>query len=499
MKKIYTLVVIVVLLSLFTGMTAFAGSTAPKIRVIVNKKTVKYDVSPYITKGEVMIPVKQTAEALGGKYEWDKKNNTAWIHIDMMHVELIVGKSESYIHRDADFSGIPQVVKLKTPIKIIRGTVFVPGKTVFENMGMTVSWESKKRVLSITGNNTIAKDIPYTEITKDDISKIKEVSTWYNKNYKKSGIHFIRQDSVMYVLISAGRKPTGGYTIGINRISYKTTSNALVEAYFKAPAPDMMVIQVETYPHMLIKIEGNKNLKTVGGELLDISYPLPAKVPYEEITFDRIKDNKSLLNWYNENNQKLGISYIRDGNYIYALVGAGERPTGGFTITIDDVFYSIFDTVTINASVTPPGDNVRVMMVITYPSTLIRIKSDTVKRVDGVVIDRNSATKETWVTMDSTTVANMELYDLDQVKLRDLNSIEKEEIMKAFNEATIDQNPYILMIAGNILKVTTNDGYIISFTSYGSETNVIANFEKDGENRSFHLVAPAIAKLLLHK
>jgi hypothetical protein len=71
--------------------------------------------------------------------------------------------------------------------------------------------------------------------------------------------------------------------------------------------------------------------------------------------------------------------------------------------------------------------------------------------------------------------------------------------MKAFNEATLDPNPYIEMIAGNVLKITTNDGYVLTFTSYGSKTNVIVNFEKDGDNRTFHLVAPVIAETLLRK
>jgi hypothetical protein len=55
------------------------------------------------------------------------------------------------------------------------------------------------------------------------------------------------------------------------------------------------------------------------------------------------------------------------------------------------------------------------------------------------------------------------------------------------------------MITGNLLKVTLNDGYVVSFTSYGSQTNVIANLAKDGDSRTFHLVAPEIAKLLLQK
>lgn len=379
MKKIYSIVVTIVIMSLLTSSIAFAASKSSNIKVTVNNKSVKYEVKPYISGGEVMVSVKETAEALGAKYDAENKSRSVFIHLDMMHVEVIIGSSEFYIHRDADFSGIPQTVKLKAPIKLVKGSIFVPSKTFFESLGMTVKWDSKKKVLSIKKNT------------------------------------------------------------------------------------------------------------------------IPTKVTYEEIVYDDIKDNKNLKKWYDTNNQKRGISYIRVGKFMYALIGAGEKPTGGFTINIDHIYYSAFDTVTINAIVNPPGDNVRVMMVITYPATLIKIKSDTLKYVTGEVIDAKTSTKEKWITMDSNTVTKMELYNLEQVKVRDISGTEKDDIMKSFNEATIDQNPYIEMITGNILKVTTNDGYVLTFTSYGSETNVIVNFAKDGDNRSFHIVAPLIAKTLLGK
>lgn len=501
MKKLYLIVIMVMMMTILTSTTAFAGSSTPKFKVTVNNKTVKYDVKPYMKGQELMIPVKQTAEALGAKVESDDKNKAIWVNLGMMHVELPIGKSEFYIHRDADFSGIPQTITLKTAIKKVKGTVFVPGQKFIESLGMTVSWSSKKGVLSIKYNSAdsdTSEAIPYTEITKDDISGLKDVYKWYNVNYKKSGIHYTKHDGVMYVLVGAGSKPTGGYEIGINRVSYDTKTKAFVSAYVKRPTPDMMVTQVETFPHMLIMMKGCKNLKTINGDVQEIIIDtIPTKVPYEEIIVDDIKDNKILNNWYNENNQKKGISYIRDGKYIYALIGAGEKPTGGYTLNIDNVFYSTYDTVTINARVTPPGDNVRVMMVITYPSTLIRIESESIKTIIGEIVDATTPNKEKWITMDSSTVTKMELFTIDQVKLRDITGAEKDDIMKSFNEATLDPNGYVKMIAGSVLKVTTNDGYVVTFTSYGSETNVIINFEKDGESRTFHLVAPVIAKILL--
>jgi hypothetical protein len=493
MKKIYTLITLVVLMTMLTNITAFACIKTPTIKVTVNKNTVKYDITPYLSKGEVMIPLEETAEAIGAEFEYSKKDKTAWIHLDMTHVELTVGKSEFYIHRDADFSGIPQTVKLNTPIKYSKGSVMVPGKTVFESIGMTVSWDSKKKVLSITGEADRLKDIKYTEIAKDDISKMKSVNSWYNRNHTKAGVHSIRYKGTMYVIASAGKKPTGGYSVGISKISFESSTKAFVSAYVKAPTPDMMVTQVETYPHILIKIEGQKKLSRISGEVQEvIGNPLPSVVNYEEITYDNIINNSKLSNWYTENNQKQGISYIRDGEYIYALIAAGERPTGGYTLSIDNIFYSAADTVIISAKIAPPGDNVRVIMMITYPNMLIRIKSDTIKTIIGDVND----TKITWVSLDITTVKAMELYDLNQVKLRDIAASERDEIMQSFNNSTIDFNPYIKMIAGKILKVTTTDGYLMTFSSYGSDKNVIASLEKDGVAKSYHLLAPGIAKYI---
>lgn len=376
MKKT-ALLILVLVIALLTNTTAFAGGSSSKIQVDVNNITVKYDVAPYLKKNEVMVPVRHTSEALGAKIAWDKKSKTAWFHLDMMHVEIPVGKSEFYIHRDADFTGIPQTVKLNTPIKSKKGRVFVPGVAFYEGIGMRVTWDSSKKVLSIT---------------------------------------------------------------------------------------DKL---------------------------------LPTEVSYKEITADEIKDNKVLAKWYEENKQKSGISYVKDGKYIYAIVGAGEKPTGGYSISIDEVFYSTEDSVVINATVTPPGKDMNVIMILTYPSILIRIDSSAVETVAGEVRGAEKPSQDQFIAMAVDMISTMELFDLNDEKVRDVTAAERDRIIKSLTDVVIDDNPYILMITGNILKVTLQDGTIIRFTSYGSDTNVIATFEAAEEQGTYHLVAPVIAKILL--
>lgn len=502
MKKFLSVILMLVIATIFTGTSVYAKGVTPKI--YINNKEIKAE--PYMKGNEIMLPVKKTFEALGAKIEYDKKSNLVLIRMNDTRIELPVGKKEFYVYKGADKSK-RQTFKLSIAIKRDKGVTFAEGRRLFESLGIKFSWDSKKKIFNITKPDDIdlTRDVPYTVISRDNIKDIKAVSKWYDDHYKKPGIHYKKHADVMYVLIGAGKKPTGGYSVGIEKISYKTEKKAYVNAFVKKPSDDMMVIQVETYPHILIKITGNKQLNKVEGKIeekKESTQPAqptqPTKVTYEEISFDYIKHNEALVKWYNENNQKEGISFSRLGNYVYILIGAGEKPTGGYSISIDEAILSSSDTVNIKARVNPPESDVGVIMVISYPSKFIRIESATIKNVIGEITD-NTKPNDKLITLDDSKVSQVELLDQDLIKIRDITGAERSSIIKAVNEATIDDSFYIMMITGRILKISTTDGYVLTFTSYGSESNVVVTVEKDKESRTLHLKAPVIAKLLLGK
>lgn len=506
MKKILSFALMVIMITIFTGTTVYAKNTVPKI--FVNNKELKLDAKPYTKGKEIMVPVRKTVEALGAKVEYDNKSKIVRINMDDARIELPVGKKEFYVYKEPDRSK-RQTFKLTVEIKRdSKGVTFVAGSKFFECLGIKFTWDSKKKVINITKPEKIdlTKDIPYTVITRDNIKDLKDVAKWYDDNYKKSGIRFKKHADVVYVLISAGKKPTGGYSVGIDKISYKTEKKAYVNAYVQKPAADMMVIQVETYPHMLIKITGNKQLNKVEGKIEEKKVdntpapsPSPVKVKYEEITFDHIKYNETLVKWFDDNYKKEGINHIKVGNYIYILIGAGEKLTGGYNINIDDVYMSSVDTLTIKAKVVPPASGSSVIMAITYPFKFIRVESGTIKNVVGEVFDSSKVVYDKWIVLEDAKIGRMELLDQDLILIRDITGTELKDIVKAFNEASVDDSFYIMMITGRVLKVTTTDGYVLTFTSYGSDSNVVVTIEKGQEIRSYHIVAPLIAKLLLGK
>lgn len=98
----------------------------------------------------------------------------------------------------------------------------------------------------------------FDAINKDDLAD------WYKSNSRKEGIHSFTQDTFRYLLISAGEKPTGGFSIE-NLHIVGTEANLDITASLKTPGQGEMVTQALTYPHLLVKInEDERQLRYEG-------------------------------------------------------------------------------------------------------------------------------------------------------------------------------------------------------------------------------------------
>lgn len=108
-------------------------------------------------------------------------------------------------------------------------------------------------------------------------------------------------------------------------------------------------------------------------------------IDFEVIGTDALTDS-SLEEWYNENNNKEGIFSFDFKNHKYILVGAGEKPTGGYSVEITSVVGKE-DSILVNAKVNAPKADEIVTQALTYPSTLIKISKDSRKVVLGEFIN----------------------------------------------------------------------------------------------------------------
>jgi len=272
MKKLSSMFVVIVILTLLSGTIAFAGTKpSAKVKVMVNKKTVQYDAAtPYVKNKEPIIPLKETLDAIDSDTEWTKTDDVVWASLGMMHIKLTIGEKEFYIYRDADFTGIPETITLETSIKESKGSIFVPGKQFFENIGMKVTWSNKKRLLSITDNSLVGKKVDYTVISEKNIANIKKLKGWYDQNNQKQGIYYKKSGKSIYVLIGAGEKTTGGYTINIDDAYYDSANAIFMNATVTPPGKDVNIIMILTYPSILISID-SESINTVTGTITNSS------------------------------------------------------------------------------------------------------------------------------------------------------------------------------------------------------------------------------------
>ena len=80
------------------------------------------------------------------------------------------------------------------------------------------------------------------------------VQEWIEASLTVFGAQTLLYEDVLYLLVTYGEKPTGGYDVTIEDISVESNS-LIVTANFTAPGEDDMVTQAFTYPFDLAMLD----------------------------------------------------------------------------------------------------------------------------------------------------------------------------------------------------------------------------------------------------
>ncbi|PAB58767.1 protease complex subunit PrcB family protein [Anaeromicrobium sediminis] len=153
-------------------------------------------------------------------------------------------------------------------------------------MGKLANWFSMKKVLVLIlimiliiggvfmmkkmfkGN----KNVSFETVAEENIpEKIKEILPRY-KNLERALA--CKVDDVVYVIATRGEKPTGGYTIKIDKIGKEKIdekNKVVVYTTFKDPKAGDVVTQVVTYPYAIVKTD-----------LKELPDTIELKVKYED-------------------------------------------------------------------------------------------------------------------------------------------------------------------------------------------------------------------------
>lgn len=115
----------------------------------------------------------------------------------------------------------------------------------------------------------------------------------------------------------------------------------------------------------------------------DAKEPWPAGV--EGIPVEDLPEPAAV--WFSGHYRTKGAYLYQHPNYVYLMIAAGEKPTGGHKIEVKDINLEDFPRV-ITVAFVPPAPGAVVTQAITYPSLIISIETDMiadylVRTVDG--------------------------------------------------------------------------------------------------------------------
>lgn len=373
---------------LMTVMLAVAAvSTAAlaqqDIRIQVNGELVEMDAKPFIENDRVLVPLRGVFEKLGAVVEWFEEEQAVVISGGCLTVRLIIGRDSAELLKADDAGPVTETVRLDVPARIKEGRTFIPVRFVAEALGADVSWDDAHRTVIIeTGEQSLA----YERVTPQDIQDSQDLFSWYQANHKTRGVHFKNHDGAVYILAAAGEKPTGGYGIDVEGVYLEGPGKVVVETDVTSPDPGMMVIQVITYPSVLIRVDGLEVLEARG-------------------VFSEKSD--VITGQIGESLEEMGKAILADK-------------------MLETVMYSI------------NGEEV------------------------------NAFSRE-----------------------------EALDIIITLNASPTYNGPYLMMLAGNNIKIVFEGGTEISLTSYGNKEHVLVNGEVDGVNYSYCVVCPEVGALLL--
>ena len=163
-----------------------------------------------------MVPARGVFEKFGANVEWDGKENKVIISKYGLDIILIINSDIAQIHdNNSNTSSVAELL-LEVPAKIVNQRTYIPVRFVAKALGAKVDWDAETSTVIIEESDVLTKR--YNEISYEDIKNDEELEQWYQANKQKEGINYIKKNNVYYILIGAGERNTGGYSVNIEDV-----------------------------------------------------------------------------------------------------------------------------------------------------------------------------------------------------------------------------------------------------------------------------------------
>lgn len=236
------------------------------IKIQINNEWVQVSMKSFIENDRTLATLNEFMEKLGAKVESDLKAGTIKINYEDVTIEFTVGKNSAKIIKNDGGSLKEEIIDLEIAPKIVGEKIFVPIRFAAETLGFDVEWDNSLRAVIIKTEGDIIvveRPVEFEAVDMETINNNELLLNLYNKNYMTKGIHSLIDGDYIYVIVSAGEKPTGGYSLEIDSITEVTPGTAYIHATLNSPKEGSIVTQALTYPAVMVKFDkgGIKNLQ----------------------------------------------------------------------------------------------------------------------------------------------------------------------------------------------------------------------------------------------
>lgn len=131
--------------------TASTSSSKP-ITVILNGKTMSFEVPPMIENGRTLVPLRAIFEAMGATVEWNESTKTAIARKGSDTVVVPLNSIKPTVNG--------KFYTLETPAKIVQNRTLAPLRFVAEAFGGEVDWNDSSKTIKITASGNGDTDRP---------------------------------------------------------------------------------------------------------------------------------------------------------------------------------------------------------------------------------------------------------------------------------------------------------------------------------------------------
>lgn len=229
------------------------------IKIHLNNDWIKLNEEPFIANDRIMIPL-EFIEKLDARVETDLSTGDIEIYKEDIIIKMKIGKNTVKIVNNDGGILTEHEADIETPPMNVDSVCFVPLRFVAVNLDFYVQWDNWQRAVTVKEEGdvmTVERPIEFEIVDRETILNNEILLNLYNENYMSKGVYSLIDDKWMYVLLSAGEKPTGGYSLSIDRITEVTPGTAYINAALKSPDKDSIVTQALTFPNKMIRFDKN--------------------------------------------------------------------------------------------------------------------------------------------------------------------------------------------------------------------------------------------------